>query len=174
MIVFMHVHVYVHVCTCTCMYVRMYTLYVHVYMHLYMYNTRSTWTPLKAGKKRSTAICIYIHVKHWVDLCPTNCTRCPYMNKQCQTLSKQSGGAKWLTIYNKIHVHVYREKSIPEIALRCPAFSNHGWLYYAWNTSAYYSYHFDYLLSLPFKGPCRTLAIYMYFRQNVWMYCMCM
>ena len=48
----------------------------------------------------------------------------------------------------------YREKSIPIIALWCPAFSNHGW-----NTTAYYSYYFDYLLSLLFKGPCRTLGI---------------
>ena len=38
----------------------------------------------------------------------------------------------------------YREKTIPMTALWCPALSNH------WLT----------LLSLPFKGPCRTLRIY--------------
>ena len=36
---------------------------------------------------------------------------------------------------------VYREKSIPMIALWCPAFSNHGWLYHDWNTTPYYSYY---------------------------------
>ena len=46
--------------------------------------------------------------------------------------------------------------SIPMTALWCPAFSNHGWLYHAWNTTAYYSY---YLLSLPFKEPCRTWGL---------------
>ena len=49
-----------------------------------------------------------------------------------------------------IHVHVYREKSIPMIALWCPACSNHSWLYHAWNTTAYYNYYliiyFPYLL----------------------------
>ena len=54
---------------------------------------------------------------------------------------------------------IYREKSIPMIAW-CPAFSNLGWLYQAWNTTAYDRYYFDYLLSLPFKGSCRTLGIY--------------
>ena len=51
----------------------------------------------------------------------------------------------------------YSEKSIP---CGVPAFSNHGRLYHAWNTTAYYSYYFDYLLSLPFKESCRTLGIY--------------
>ena len=55
---------------------------------------------------------------------------------------------------------IYREKTIPMTTLWCPAFSNHGSLYHARNTAAYYSYNFDCLLSLPFKGPCRTLGIY--------------
>ena len=54
-------------------------------------------------------------------------------------------------LFNKI----YSEKGIPITALWCPAFISHG---YAWNTSAYYSYYFDYFL--PFKEPCRTLGIY--------------
>ena len=29
-----------------------------------------------------------------------------------------------------------------------------------WNTTAYCSYYFDYLLSLPFKGSCKSLRIY--------------
>ena len=31
-----------------------------------------------------------------------------------------------------------------------PAFSNHGWLFHAWNTTDYYSYCFDYLLCFLF------------------------
>ena len=33
-----------------------------------------------------------------------------------------------------------------------------GWVWLRQTT--YYSYYFDYLLSLRFKGPCRTLGIY--------------
>ena len=65
--------------------------------------------------------------------------------------------------YNSTINKIYREKSIPMTALWCPVFSNHGWLYHSGNTTAYYSYYFDYLsylLSLPFKGHCRTLGIY--------------
>ena len=32
--------------------------------------------------------------------------------------------------------------------------------YHDWNTTAYYSYYFDYVLSLPFKGSCRTSVIH--------------
>ena len=50
-------------------------------------------------------------------------------------------------IFRWIKNKIYREKSIPMIAW-CPAFSNLVWLYHAWNTTAYYSYHFDYLLTV--------------------------
>ena len=46
-------------------------------------------------------------------------------------------------------------------ALHCPAFSNHGWLCRTWSTTAYYTYYFDYLLYILFKGSCRTLGIYL-------------
>ena len=52
---------------------------------------------------------------------------------------------------------IYREKSISMTALWRPAFSNHG--FYG-NTSTYYSYYFDFLLSLLFKGSCGTLGLY--------------
>ena len=42
----------------------------------------------------------------------------------------------------------------------CPAFSNHAlsWLTIMPETQQHY--YFDYLLSLPFKGSCRTSGIY--------------
>ena len=82
-------------------------------------------------------------------------------------------GARTITSVHREKKHPYdcftnlslsEDKSIPLTALWCPSFSNHGWLYQAWKTTAYYCYYFDYLLSWPFKGPCRTLGIY--FRQN--------
>ena len=42
------------------------------------------------------------------------------------------------------------------IPLWCLTFSNHGWLYHAWNTTSYNYY----LLFLRFRGYCRTLGIY--------------
>ena len=54
-------------------------------------------------------------------------------------------------MYNKI----YREQSIPVIALWCPAFSNHGLKHFS-----LLQLLFDHLLCLPFKESCRTLEIY--------------
>ena len=36
----------------------------------------------------------------------------------------------------------------------------HSVIIHAGNTSAYYSYYFDYLLCLLFKKPCKTIGIY--------------
>ena len=65
----------------------------------------------------------------------------------------------WERRHHHAHLHnnykVNKKKHIPMIALWCPAFTNHGWLSHGWS---YYSYYFDYLLSLFFKGSFRTLS----------------
>ena len=100
----MYLHNYVcNMYVCVCLYTCMY-MYVRMYVHVYMYVIciipgvhEPRWR-----QGRSVQLLYTVHVKHCVDLCPTNCTRSPYMGKQCQTLSKQSGGAKWLTIHKNL------------------------------------------------------------------------
>ena len=59
-------------------------------------------------------------------------------------------GEKWGYIF--LHISCL---CIPMIALWC-----HHSVSHVWNTTAYYSYYFDYLLSLHFKRACRSLGIY--------------